>query len=173
MKQFGLQVAIKRVVQGHAGKTGMPPGPGDDLPPKLGELLAYWRDKGEIGRLPGRQDIHPEEIAGLLPYLMLYDVLSTSDGNRYRIRLMGTHVVEMFGPGETGHFLDEVADPTGYPAIRHRLDEVVASRQPSFGRARVVRAERDFIEFNHITLPLAQDGETVDMLIGMRMCACQ
>ena len=43
--------------------------------PVLAGLHDYWSGKRRGGRLPGRDDLAPEEMVPALPHLMLIDVL--------------------------------------------------------------------------------------------------
>ncbi|HVJ40134.1 MAG TPA: PAS domain-containing protein [Dongiaceae bacterium] len=133
------------------------------------QLVDYWSAKREAGRLPGRGQIRPEELSGLLPYLILYDIVSATEGYRFRARLVGTHFVELLGKEISGRFLDEVAYAPRYPELHQRLVMVIETKLPDFGIASLNNPDRNFIQYGHLTLPLAEDGEHVDMLLGARI----
>src|SRR3546814_145257 len=82
-----------------------------DMPqaPVLQSLLAYWQSKcGPGGRLPGRRDLDPLELRGLLPNIYLIDVLPD---RRFRIRLLGEAHVEVYGTGKVGRIIDDIFPP--------------------------------------------------------------
>src|SRR3546814_16147304 len=82
-----------------------------DMPqaPVLQSLLAYWQSKcGPGDRLPGRRDLEPLELRGLLPNIYLIDVLPD---RRFRIRLPAEAHVEVYGPGKFGRILDAIFPP--------------------------------------------------------------
>ena len=141
------------------------------------ELLSYWHGMRVDERLPGRQHLRPEEIRHLLPYIVLYEVVTPANDMganeqpsfRFRTRLIGTHFTELWGREISGLYLDEVADPVDYAAWRPQLVTVVQERRPVFGIASVPSPDRDFIRYAHLTLPLAADGENVNMLLGLRI----
>jgi hypothetical protein len=141
--------------------------------PQLTALHDYWDAKRRPGRLPSRADIRPEEIHRLLPHLVLYDVLRPErvegDGYDFRARLVGTAVSQLFGREITGRKLSEVADLIDFVRVQRRLGAVVDCRGPESGISRVHHPERAFLKFAHLTLPLAGDGQTVDMLLGARV----
>lgn len=116
--------------------------------------------------LPGRQHIDPLEFADLLPWIMLIDVLPQTAGEpRYRIRLMGTEVVEIQGADETGRYVEEVlTGPEGAEVIRG-CDEILRTRQPHHRRGGVATSGREHMYYERVAFPLASDGENVDMLI--------
>lgn len=69
----------------------------DDI---LSPVFQYWSSKRRGPLLPSREDIEPAEITGLLPHVGLIDVAPNLKGFRYR--LIGTHMVDMFGRDFTG-----------------------------------------------------------------------
>ncbi len=81
---------------------------------------------------------------------------------------MGTHIVELFGRDTTGLYVDESSAAGHYESIALRLTAVVDTQQPSFGIYYPPAPHLDFLEYEHLTLPLAADGATVDMLFGVR-----
>lgn len=137
--------------------------------PAVGACFAYWQSKRKPGRLPGRQDIDPAEMKPFLEYVILFDVVrEPGRPYRFRQRLLGTHLVELFGRDTTGHFIDESSAPSHYDPVLRRLAAVVDTHQPAFGIYYPPTPHLDFLEYEHLTLPLATDGSLVDMLFGVR-----
>lgn len=136
--------------------------------PQVREMYVYWCGKCAGGRLPGRQDISPDEMAAFLPYVILFDVERHGGRYRFRQRLIGTHIVDLFGRDLTGVYVDQSSSPEHYAPAYARLSAVVETQQPVFGTYYPPTPHRDFIEYEHLTLPLASDGEIVDMLLGVR-----
>lgn len=137
-----------------------------DNDPRYRRLADYLESKAPPRKLPGRQHIDPLEIADLLPYVMLIDVIRQAEGEpRYRIRLMGTEVVAIQGRDGTGKYVEEIlTDPEGIAIIR-RYDEILRTRQPQFRRGVVATPGRKHIHYERVAFPLARDGENIDMLI--------
>ena len=134
--------------------------------PRYRRLADYLESKAPPGKLPGRQHIDPLDIADLLPYVMLIDVIPQAEGEpRYRIRLMGTEVVAIQGNDGTGKYVEEVlTDPEGMEIVR-RYGEILRSRQPQFRRGVVATPGRKHVHYERVAFPLARDGENVDMLL--------
>jgi hypothetical protein len=142
----------------------------DDLPverhARFRRMYDYLGAKAPPGRLPGRQHIDPTEIADLLPYITLLEVVpQAEDGPRFRIRLAGTWVVAQHGSEITGDFLDEVIAGSQAAGILAKCEEVVRTGRPNHRRAVVAVPERQHISYERIVFPLARDGQHVDMLI--------
>ena len=134
--------------------------------PRFRHLADYLSSKAAPGRLAGRQDIEPTEIADLLPWIMLIDVIRQGSSEpRYRIRLVGTGVVAIQGRDGTGQFVEDVLNDTGAAAIIRGYDEIVHSHEPQYRKGVVATAGRDHVLYRRIAFPLARDGVNVDMLI--------
>lgn len=135
--------------------------------PKITALYEYWRGQAPAhGRLPGRQHIDPVDVPPLLAHITLLDVIG--DPPRFRFRLIG-EVPRRFGiPARQGSFLDEAPGAAERPEALDELRQIVLSRRPSWYRGRpVLKHDAHVFEIERLFLPLARDGVTVDMLIGL------
>jgi len=127
---------------------------------------AYWQGKRQADRLPARSDIEPTEIAHLLPNIFLVDVVPGKPP-RFRFRLVGTMIVSMEFE-MTNMYLDEiVAGVDATPMGRHYADAV--DGRIYLRRQRLDWRERGYINYDVLLLPLADDGQTVNMLFGLAL----
>lgn len=133
------------------------------LKPPLRRLHEYWQEKRPPGRLPGRRDIDPIEIPQLMPQVALVDILR--DPLDYRYRLFGTRLVDVMGAERTGKRMREVMDPAAIAATEQLLAGLIATREPIAFGGRLFWLDKEFIRFETLILPLAADGETVDMAV--------
>lgn len=129
-------------------------------------LFDYWLDKVAGGLLPGRADIDPIDFPHLLGRLNLIEVLRTQEQLRFRYRLWGTKISEMIGRDYTGRLVEDVVLPEDYRRISAVLGEVVETRRPHFWQVPVPFIGRDFGSYRRLLLPLAADGQTVDLLLS-------
>lgn len=137
-----------------------------DEHPRFRRLADYLTAKAPPGRLPGRQHIEPTEIADLLPWIMLIDVLPQPGAEpRYRLRLVGTEVVGIQGSDGTGKYVEDVLDNSEAAEIVAGYGEIVRSRRPGYRRGVVATTGREHVPYRRIVFPLARDGEQVDMLL--------
>ena len=144
----------------------MNPTPEIERNARFRRLADYLAAKSPPGKLPGRKHIDPLELADLLPWVMLIDVVSQASGEpRYRIRLKGTEVVALQGSDGTGKFVDEVLTGKEGPAIIRGLGEILRSREPQYRRGNIATIGREHVPYERVAFPLASDGENVDMLI--------
>src|ERR1700722_9194073 len=160
----------------------MPAPPGASLPdlvepppdcrPPIRALFDYWRRIAPAGRLPGRQHLDPVAIPSLLPHLWLLCVApapASPLGWHFRYRLVGTELVRVFGRDPTGQLFHE-AWPllTSAGGVYPHHVAVVETRRPSFRRGRsLYDSQRDYHWLERILLPLARDGEQVDVILAL------
>jgi hypothetical protein len=131
-------------------------------------LFAYWDSKRPgPDRLPSRADIDPAEIPALLSRIWMTDVLHTETGLRFRERLVGTGLVELFGRDTTGQDFAQIYREPHLSRQLATYGAVVEHRRPHLSRLRVPKAERSFLIYDRLILPLAAPGDgPVTILLG-------
>lgn len=137
----------------------------ENLRHPLKHLHSLWSSKvSENGTLPARSDFDPAEmLATVLPYISLFDVIRSETKLRFRIRLIGTGIVEEIGRDMTGRFLDEVQKTS---QIAARAEWMVMNRQPIYVENQPLNwTSRDYKNYSALGLPLASDGVNVDKII--------
>lgn len=132
--------------------------------PMMVELYDYWAARRRPCQLPGRRDIDPVDLGRQLPNMMLIDVLGPP--LRFRYRLVGTQVVAASAEDRTGAFFDAVEFFHKNPVVVEQYRQVCDTGEPNLS----LEPFRNYIndttyEVERLILPLATDGETVDMLI--------
>ncbi|ACJ00270.1 PAS domain-containing protein [Rhodospirillum centenum] len=148
------------------------------LPPtadrRFVDLHTYWESRRRGSFAPARPDIDPMDIPGLLPMVVLLDVVPGPGGGAadFRFRLVGTWIDRLFGRPLTGTLLSEArVRELGGPAL-DACRSVVADGHPLFAefRIRLGRPGQDGrggqVEALALLLPLSRDGQTVDMLLA-------
>lgn len=137
--------------------------------PHLAALLDYWLSIEPPGRLPGRQHLDPLDLPRpLLPWLYLLDVVPRQDGApHFRFRLIGTALVEKFERDSTGRRFDELYEPEAVRRMEVGLRRAIAEGRPVAAERSMPVRGREFLRFKRLICPLAADGETVDMTIGV------
>lgn len=136
----------------------------DDCHADIRHAAEYWLSIHPSEGLPGRQHFDPVDVPDILPYVRLLDV--SEDPPKFKIRLMGTRVVDFYNNDFTGFWYHEafpnfagsqaetamaVAARTGQPEWH--------SGPPSFFHT------KNYKTVERVTLPLATDGHNVDMLL--------
>jgi hypothetical protein len=130
----------------------------------LRDFFAYWQGRRQGDRLPARADVEPTEIPQLLANIFLVDVVP-GERLRFRFRLVGTTIVSMEFE-MTNRYLDEfVTDVDATPMGRQYVD--AAAGRIYLRRQRLDWRDRGYINYDVLLLPLADDGETINMLFGL------
>ena len=129
---------------------------------ELRHLYSYWAQKRPNGGYPSRGQIDPCEIAQLLPYISLIDVL---DDGLLRFRLVGTDAATGIDP--TGKILQEVA-----PKGPYREHVIELFRRAIKGPGALYTRHRYSYgavagpgTISRMLLPLATDSTRVDVLM--------
>lgn len=131
--------------------------------PGLRALYDYWHGRRPGPRLPGRQHLDPLDIPTLLPNVMLVDV---GEGDDLRFRLVGTALVGWFGRDTTGLPLKTVYAEKDWEPILQDYRYAIRERRPCLRRSAIARSSGRAQSYQRLLLPLARDGETVDMLLA-------
>jgi PAS domain-containing protein len=149
----------------HIGSSPSVPPDGDQ---RVARLWQYWRSiHPSAGGLPGRQHVEPLDMADLLAWLWLVDV--AREPLRFRFRLVGTGHRRMLGTDVTGRWIDEALP--GFEQQEGYGDFIAGAA----GQIRYCRRPPEFpldrscAAIERILLPLARDGASVDMLLGMTL----
>lgn len=138
---------------------------------RLRELVAYWEGKRSGRTMPARRDIEPADFRELMGRILLLDVLR--DPLRFRFRLVGTLLVEAIGFDPTGRMTTEAGPRDYLEEVEAHYRLAVARRAPVYHRiifdwvstelGMAETLQRDYVR---LLLPLAEDGETVDMILA-------
>ena len=128
------------------------------------ELYAYWAGLRRSGRLPGRDDIRPDDFKRLLPTVSLIDV--AREPVDVRLRLAGTGLYGVYGREITGRTLGEVYNTGAADYWRRELTKIVEDRRPAVGVHSLAWRGASHISILWLRLPLATNGRDVDMILG-------
>jgi len=134
------------------------------------ELFAYWASLREGARLPGRRDLDPAGIKRLLPTVSLIDVIPDprrGGAPEFRMRLAGTGLYGVYGREITGKRLSDIYNTAAADYWRAELTKVVAERRPAVGAHNLAWRGASHMSILWLRLPLASDGEAVDMILGL------
>jgi hypothetical protein len=134
--------------------------------PKVIAAHAYWRRIAPASDvLPGRKHIDPVDIPFLLENIWLIDVLA-GNPQRLRVRLIGESLRRLGNPVKPGDFLDQHISETAGSLADMRFS--ISERKPVWYRGQAeIHHTTTMFELERLFLPLAADGTTVDMVLGI------
>jgi hypothetical protein len=130
--------------------------------PDILKMFTYWEGKLRGRSMPRRSDIDPAELVGLLPNIMLVDVVD--DDRRFVYRLVGTGEVQLRGNDPTGKSVRDGYFAATPDAAEERYLKVCNSRAPYYEVDNFQVLDRYVCEAN-LFLPLSEDGATVNMVM--------
>ena len=98
---------------------------------------------------------------------MVWEGLADGEGKRLRLRcrLIGTEVVTRFGRDITGLYAEEAYSGDYLAQALETYGAIIESRRPHLSRHQIPVAGREHAEYDRLILPLAEDGDTVDMFL--------
>lgn len=128
--------------------------------PRLILLHELWRGKCREGQLPARRDFDPPEMKEVLGAIFLLKHLPEQEDFRYT--LIGTEIVKWVGSDNTGRLVSELFGDHG----RSFYHLVRTSRNPARLHGTVFWRDKRHVRFELLALPLANDGITVDRIMG-------
>jgi len=130
-------------------------------------IVELWRSKRAQSKLPAWRDFEFQEFVGWHGWICVSDISYDPIFDTH-YRLWGTNVTAILGYEMTGRSPRRNAEAPfeydgGYSQAEFDFLEALA-RQPAIGIARgsIHWQGRDFVSYEEIILPLADDGETVD-----------
>jgi hypothetical protein len=134
--------------------------------PRLRAMFDYWLSKFRGDRLPTLKDIDPVEIPRLLGHINIIDVERADGRVRFRYRLWGTKITDLYGRDYTGHYLDDIIVPTMSSEIQQIFERCASTGLPHFWQVPVPVENREFISNRRLLLPLSGGVDTIDHLLG-------
>jgi len=132
--------------------------------PRLKRLHGDWLARRNGRLMPARADFDILDLKYLMGNLNLFDVLRNP--LRFQFRVHGSNAVARLGYDLTGRTVDDYPDPEYRDFVNANYRAVVETRAPR----RVLRDQPYYtndrvLRWEGLILPLASDGEMVDMLI--------
>lgn len=132
--------------------------------PQLARAAELWRAKRGTRTLPARADFSLADLKFTLGSLSFLDIVRDADRLRFRVRLQGCLLEEQTTP-MTGRFIDEAVSPHFAQKWAAQWTPTIELRTPMRGVARAEFAERRWFVVEALYAPLANDGETPDILM--------
>ena len=130
-------------------------------------LFAYWDALPKFLDSPRKTDFDPVDLAvKVWPRLFMVDILEGQ--NEYRLRLLGTYLVEAYGRDFTGaRFVDsEIPNVTRSQTYR-LLGDLVATQKPQhYLGPTEFRFITDYAICEQILLPLVDDKGRIAHVVG-------
>lgn len=133
---------------------------------RISSVYSYYIAVRRDRAMPARADIDPSAIKRQLPYVYICQVERVKDGPAFRFRLMGTELVTVLREEGTGRYIREL-NLGGYEQTwRESALAAYRARCPIVAIDAIALKTGFSVEAEHLMLPLSEDGEQVDRLLG-------
>jgi len=134
---------------------------------RIAQLHALWDGKRAGRHLPSRRDFDVAELRPWLGWIAMYDVVANAlpDGHDFRYRLVGTNFVRYHNSDPTGQLASQSGLASDRQAMLANLRGICAARLPRYRRDNLPCVDMRTYTPPRLYLPLADDGETVDVIL--------
>jgi hypothetical protein len=130
--------------------------------PGLRRIIDLWQAKRGPRALPARSDFSARDLKSNLSRILLFEAVV---GPRYRIRLMGSALTQVWGD-LTGKFVDEAVPPHLQPRWIAFIEGVLTMGRPLRMKARVDFMEKTFLVAEFAAVPLSDDAGQPTMVMA-------
>jgi hypothetical protein len=132
----------------------------------LAELLALWHDEAKNG-IPARHSMTARKLQPFMRNIAIYERIGDGPHRRYRVRLMGSGIVQYYGE-LTGKYVDEVV-PEKYLDRWYALSDIaLLAEKPVRLLLRADTFDKAYMVAEYLCAPLKSDsGLTKFVLLGM------
>ena len=138
--------------------------------PQIRRFVAYWRDKRGGASYPPRAVLDPLDFRYVLGDVVIIDAnrpRAVGGAWQFRYRLIGENVVDRDGYNLTNKTLEDLPEPEYRERIRTTWTEVCQTGAPAHHLREAVLDGR-LRRYEVVVLPLASNGEDIDMLISVQ-----
>lgn len=138
-----------------------------DDAPELRALLEYWREKSPPDGIPNRSAINPAELKPHLGSLFIVEPLPGEEDFRYR--LIGADITAINGQEFTGSTVRQLMhglSKVDADAVINAYQIVVRKRTVLRARGRLIWAQKDYLEFDSLHLPIRAPDDSATWLLG-------
>ena len=127
-------------------------------------LFRYWHGKCLGRAMPARRDIDPIEMKPWLGNLLLVDF--PPDPMQYRIRLDGVNLVQSYNSSREGKGVEVITSEEERRIVLPQYMTVLENKQPAYYESEFVTSEGVVTSQRKLLLPLSEDGQRVNMVLG-------
>lgn len=129
----------------------------------LKRLHNEWQSRCRGQRFPARADFDPAAMGYILGNLSLVDV--RRHPLRFFFRVHASNIAARVGFDMTRKFLDEIPDVRYRSVILDHYLRTLDERRPIAARHEQEVTDRTVLNCEAVALPLAHDGENIDMMM--------
>jgi hypothetical protein len=131
--------------------------------PSHARFLEVWRQKAGARAMPARSQLTPRDLKDFLRNIVMFQ----RDGvHRYSWRIIGTSVTDILGHN-TGKSFEESVPVDLLPRWIECCDLILDGGQPLRFIGRVHFQGREYLDAEHLYVPLANDNDQPTYIMGL------
>jgi hypothetical protein len=130
------------------------------------QLYDYWAKLAAGRTMPARSDISPAHFPRLLPNVSLLE----RTGSRWKVRLAGTRLREIYDREITGLYLDEIDAGDKQSYWRAVYEHIVSTYRPAQGVVRAPCIDKDHLVQFWLRLPLSHGDRFASLILSHDTC---
>jgi hypothetical protein len=132
----------------------------------LTELLALWRAEADKG-IPARTAMTARKLQPFMRNIAIYERVGEGEHRRFRVRLMGSGIVQYYGE-LTGKYVDDVVPEKFLPRWYALSDISLTTEKPVRLVLRADTFDKSYMVAEYLCAPLKSDsGAARFVLLGM------
>ena len=131
-------------------------------------LMAFWWDKRADRRFPSVKDFDPQELSDVWAHCFTLQPQDPCEQSAFHH--VGDKIAAMSGIGGAEITVDEIGENTLLGHAARNVGEVLRQQVPVIRSGEFVNEEGETVMYRSILLPLSQDQETIDCVVGAARC---
>jgi hypothetical protein len=132
---------------------------------ELTDIFELWRSRAGGDQIPARDEFDLRTLKGAARLITIVELVNEHDRRRYRMRLVGSGVVQVFGES-TGRYLDEVVPAPLVPSWLAGYDLILSQAVPLRFQSWFRIPGADHLRAESFCAPLRGSGLRPDMVLG-------
>lgn len=127
------------------------------------QVYDFWLSAHRDDRLPRQCDLDLVSIPKLLPNCFIMDAIGD---DRFRYRFVGTAIERHIGMPLTGKVMDEMRSGRLLETLTKLYGTTQRTGRAGFVTTQMPTEMHDFMLYHRLSLPISDDGETVNKIFG-------
>jgi hypothetical protein len=133
-------------------------------------IYAHWLlargSKKMPTRLEFQPDVIPFDLSRELPQIYIAEIHGSGRDAEFKFSLMGTLLADRLKQDATGKYLSQMKLGGFEDEWRRSLAFALETKMPVVSESEIVAASGMRVDLEHLAVPLSEDGEHVDRILG-------
>ena len=131
-------------------------------------LMAFWWDRRASRRFPSVEDFDPEALSDVWTHCFTLTPQEPCDQSAFQY--IGDTIAAASGLTESEITVDRVSKNSLLDHATRNVGDVLAQQVPVVRSGEFVNQDGETVMYRSILLPLSQDQETIDCVVGGARC---